>query len=73
MKIIFAMLLASVAAGAQALTQQARPNEGAVMKDAANVIAADHTGFVVSSLDEAVRFWTEALGFTLERQSEMGG
>jgi catechol 2,3-dioxygenase-like lactoylglutathione lyase family enzyme len=24
-------------------------------------------------LDEAVRFWTGALGFTLERQSEMGG
>ena len=70
---MFAMLLASVAAGAQALTPQTRPNEGTVMKDAANVIAADHTGFVVSSLDEAVRFWTEALGFTLERQSEMGG
>ena len=29
--------------------------------------------FAVSSLDEAVRFWTGALGFTLERQSEMGG
>ena len=23
----------------------------------------DHTGFAVSSLDEAVRFWTGALGF----------
>lgn len=43
------------------------------MKDAANIIAVDHTGFAVSSLDEAVRFWTGALGFTLERQSEMGG
>lgn len=43
------------------------------MKDADNVIAVDHTGFAVSSLDEAVRFWTGALGFTLERQSEMGG
>ena len=43
------------------------------MIDAANVIAVDHTGFTVSSLDEAVRFWTEALGFTLERQSEMEG
>lgn len=43
------------------------------MTDAANVIAVDHTGFAVSSLDEAVRFWTEALGFTLVRQSEMGG
>jgi len=43
------------------------------MTDATNVIAVDHTGFAVSSLDEAVRFWTGALGFTLERQSEMGG
>jgi lactoylglutathione lyase len=43
------------------------------MTDAANVIAVDHTGFAVSSLDEAVHFWMEALGFTLERQSEMGG
>ena len=43
------------------------------MTDAANVMAVDHTGFAVSSLDEAVRFWTGALGFTLERQSEMGG
>lgn len=43
------------------------------MKDATNVIAVDHTGFAVSSLDEAIRFWTGALGFTLERQAEMGG
>lgn len=43
------------------------------MTDVANVIAVDHTGFAVFSLDEAVRFWTEALGFTLERRSEMGG
>ena len=43
------------------------------MTDSDNVIAVDHTGFTVSSLDEAVRFWTGALGFTLERQSEMGG
>ncbi len=43
------------------------------MKDATNVIAMDHTGFAVSSLDEAVRFWTGALGFTLERQSKMEG
>lgn len=41
--------------------------------DAANVIAVDHTGFAVSSLDDSVRFWTEALGFKLERLSEMGG
>lgn len=43
------------------------------MTDTANVIAVDHIGFAVSSLQEAVRFWTEALGFTLQRQSEMGG
>ena len=43
------------------------------MPQNAGVIAVDHTGFAVSSLDEAVRFWTEALGFTLERRSEMGG
>ncbi len=43
------------------------------MNDAANVITVDHTGFAVSSLGEAIRFWTGALGFTLERQSEMGG
>lgn len=43
------------------------------MKNTANVIAVDHAGFAVSSLDESIRFWTDALGFTLERQSEMGG
>jgi len=43
------------------------------MTDTANVMAVDHVGFAVSSIDEAVRFWTEALGFTLERQAEMGG
>jgi len=73
MKIMFAMLLASVAAGAQAQTAQARPGESAAMTDDVNVITVDHTGFAVSSLDEAIRFWTGALGFTLERQSEMGG
>jgi catechol 2,3-dioxygenase-like lactoylglutathione lyase family enzyme len=73
MKIMIAMLLASVAAGAQAQTVQARHSESTTMNDATNVIAVDHTGFAVSSLDEAIRFWTRALGFTLERQSEMGG
>lgn len=73
MKIMFAMLLASVAAEAQDQMAQARPSESAAMNDAANAIAVDHTGFAVSSLDEAIRFWTGALGFTLERQSEMGG
>jgi catechol 2,3-dioxygenase-like lactoylglutathione lyase family enzyme len=67
------MLLVSVAAGAHAVTPQARPIESAVMTDATNVIAVDHTGFAVSSLDDAIRFWTGALGFRLERQSEMGG
>lgn len=43
------------------------------MTDPAIVTAVDHTGFAVSCLDEAIRFWTRALGFTLERQSEMGG
>jgi catechol 2,3-dioxygenase-like lactoylglutathione lyase family enzyme len=73
MKIMFAMLLASVAAGAQAQTAQARPEESAAMNGTANVMAVDHTGVAVSSLDDAIRFWTGALGFTLERQSEMGG
>ncbi|WDM61362.1 VOC family protein [Pseudomonas sp. NEEL19] len=38
-----------------------------------SVYAVDHIGFAVSSLEEAIRFWTIGLGFTLERQSEMGG
>jgi lactoylglutathione lyase len=67
------MLLVSVAAGGQALTPRARLSESTEMTDAANVIAVDHTGFAVSSLEDAIRFWTGALGFTLERQSEMGG
>jgi lactoylglutathione lyase len=44
-----------------------------IMTNAATVFAVDHTGFTVSSLDTAIQFWTEALGFTLERQAEMGG
>ena len=36
-----------------------------------SVYAVDHIGFAVSSLEEAIRFWTIGLGFTLERQSEM--
>jgi hypothetical protein len=72
MKMMPAMLLASLTAGAQAPTVQARLSESTAMNDAANVITVDHTGFAVSSLDEAIRFWTGALGFTFERQSEMG-
>ena len=52
---MFAMLLASVVAEAQSKTAQARPSESVAMNDAANVIAVDHTGFAVSSLDDAVR------------------
>ena len=48
-------------------------SEGGEMKLTAGVIAVDHTGFSVSSLNDAIRFWTEAMGFTLERRSEMGG
>lgn len=43
------------------------------MTDDATVTAVDHMGFAVSSLAESIRFWTEALGFMLQRQSEMGG
>lgn len=39
----------------------------------AGVIAVDHTGFSVASLEEAIQFWTEAMGFDLVRQGEMGG
>lgn len=73
MKIITAMPLLPIAAGAQTPASQGRHSETIVMTDADNVIAVDHTGFAVTSLDEAVRFWTEALGCTLERRSEMGG
>ncbi|MDF4025727.1 VOC family protein [Luteibacter sp. PPL201] len=43
------------------------------MNNNAGVTHVDHIGFAVSSLDKAIRFYTEALGFTLERQAEMGG
>ena len=36
-------------------------------------IAVDHMGFTVSSLDEAVRFWTEAVGFELIGKGEFPG
>lgn len=39
----------------------------------AGVLAVDHTGFSVASLDSAIQFWTEAMGFELVRQGEMGG
>ena len=34
---------------------------------------ADHVGFVVASLDEALRFWIEGLGATLQRTGERDG
>lgn len=43
------------------------------MTDHAGAIGIDHTGFSVASLDDAVRFWTEAMGFDLVRRGEMGG
>ncbi|MCJ2126351.1 VOC family protein [Methylobacterium sp. J-077] len=38
-----------------------------------NVRRADHVGFSVASLDEALRFWVEGLGARLVRTGEMGG
>ncbi|RYF29694.1 MAG: glyoxalase/bleomycin resistance/dioxygenase family protein [Comamonadaceae bacterium] len=38
-----------------------------------HVRRADHVGFAVASLDEALRFWVEGLGAQLERTGEMGG
>ncbi|MDP3603812.1 MAG: VOC family protein [Bosea sp. (in: a-proteobacteria)] len=45
------------------------------MTDKANIHVqrADHVGFAVASLDEAVRFWVEGLGARLVRTGEMGG
>ena len=43
------------------------------MAEDAGVIAVDHTGFSVASLEEAIQFWTEAMGFDLARRGEMGG
>lgn len=39
----------------------------------ADVMAVDHVGFSVSSLDQAIDFWTGVMGFELVRRSEMGG
>ncbi|MBO9873706.1 MULTISPECIES: VOC family protein [Xanthomonas] len=38
-----------------------------------DTVIVDHAGFSVSSLEEAIRFWTEAMGFELVRTGEMGG
>ena len=37
------------------------------------VRCADHVGFAVASLDEALRFWLDGLGAELVRTGEMGG
>ncbi|MEH3126724.1 VOC family protein [Agrobacterium cavarae] len=46
---------------------------GLKMVEDAGVIAVDHMGFSVASLEEAIQFWTEAMGFSLARRGEMGG
>ncbi|MFK3847585.1 VOC family protein [Stenotrophomonas sp. NPDC078853] len=43
------------------------------MTKTTHLVGVDHAGFTVSSLDESIHFWTQALGFELQRQSEMGG
>ncbi|WP_207309292.1 VOC family protein [Rhodococcoides fascians] len=37
------------------------------------MLRSDHVGFSVGSLDDALRFWIDGLGATLERTGEMGG
>lgn len=36
------------------------------------ILTTDHTGFSVTSLEKALPFWTELLGFELLRQGEIG-
>lgn len=36
-------------------------------------VVVDHIGFSVSSLEDAIKFWTEAMGFEVLRKGEMGG
>jgi hypothetical protein len=38
-----------------------------------HVRRADHVGFAVAFLDEALRFWVDGLGARLVRTGEMGG
>lgn len=57
-----------------AVTDPRRHDERAGAPDGpGGIVAADHVGFSVSSLDEAIAFWTGALGFTVVRRGEMGG
>lgn len=42
------------------------------MIDTVTVLAVDHTGFCVTSLDAALPFWIDVLGFTLLRTGEIG-
>lgn len=43
------------------------------MANSATVTAVDHIGFSVASLDDAIHFFTEAMGFALARRGETGG
>lgn len=36
------------------------------------VLRTDHTGFCVTSLEEALPFWTDLLGFEIQRRGEIG-
>lgn len=36
-------------------------------------VVVDHIGFSVSSLEDAIKFWTEAMDFAVLRKGEMGG
>lgn len=42
------------------------------MTDRIAVLDVDHTGLCVTSLDEALPFWTDVLGFALLRTGEIG-
>ncbi|MBV6812715.1 VOC family protein [Xanthomonas campestris pv. passiflorae] len=66
-------LLLALASLTQIIASRTYWNGAATVDSNAGVTSVDHIGFAVSSLDEAIRFWTEALGFTLERQAQMGG
>lgn len=36
-------------------------------------VVVDHIGFSVLSLEDAIKFWTEAMGFEVLRKGKMGG
>ncbi len=37
------------------------------------ILHTEHTGFTVSSLDEALHFWCEVMGFELVARKDLGG